>query len=542
MQPGRFVSTLTAAAAAAAAVLALAAPAPALAATVATAATTTTTTTTSSTTVAPTVTTGSATAVTFATATLGGTVDPNGAATSYYFQYGTTNAYGTQTATQSAGSGSSGVTASAAISGLAPATTYHFRLVAVSGGVTVNGADQTFATASTPAPSPATGSARSVTSNSAVVTGSVNPNGVPTTYQFQYGKTAAYGAHTATTSADSGTSAVPASAAIVGLAASTTYHYRIVATSTGGVVAGSDHTFKTGSAPKAGVATGSAVQISSTGAVLTGIVKPNGQPADYYFQIGLTSAYTAHTVTLPAGSGTSSVSVRVPIGGLTPLTKYHYRLVVVGGGGTIAGSDHDFTTTSVPLSLAATITPNPVGFGGSATITGNLTGTAVAGRQVVLQSTPFPYVTPFMNVGNPEVVAANGTFSFAVTSLQQNTEYRVVTVGSPSASSAVLLEGVAVRVTFGASARRTRRGLRVRVSGSIAPADFSVAILLQKLVGRRWVTTARMSPRAVSPTLLRYSRTLRLARGGRYRVFVRTTDGARLSAVSRTLVIRRPRH
>lgn len=150
-------------------------------------------------------------------------------------------------------------------------------------------------------------------------------------------------------------------------------------------------------------------------------------------------------------------------------------------------------------------------------------------------------MTPFTNLGNPEVVAANGTFVFPVTSLQQNTEYRVVTVGSPSAVSGVMLEGVAVRVSFGASARRTARGLRVHVSGSIAPADFSVAVFLQKLVGRRWVSTARMQPRAVSPTLLRYTRTLRLARGGRYRVFVRTTDGARLSAVSRVLLIRRPR-
>jgi hypothetical protein len=95
---------------------------------------------------APAATTGAATAVTQTTATLHGSVDPNGTATSYLFQYGTTKLYGTTTPTGSAGGGAKAVKRSAAISGLAPATTYHYRIVALRGTSVFAGKDRTFKT------------------------------------------------------------------------------------------------------------------------------------------------------------------------------------------------------------------------------------------------------------------------------------------------------------------------------------------------------------------------------------------------------------
>lgn len=95
---------------------------------------------------APTVTTTAATGITSTAATLNGTVNPNGQSTTYYFQYGTTTAYGTNTTSTSAGSGSTSVAVSANLSGLAPSTTYHFRLVATNASGTTNGLDQSFTT------------------------------------------------------------------------------------------------------------------------------------------------------------------------------------------------------------------------------------------------------------------------------------------------------------------------------------------------------------------------------------------------------------
>ncbi|MHB8458094.1 MAG: protease pro-enzyme activation domain-containing protein, partial [Acidimicrobiales bacterium] len=89
--------------------------------------------------VGPQATTEAATSVTTTQATLNGTVNPNGAATTYQFQYGTTTSYGlvSPASPASAGSGTTNVAESAALSGLTPNTTYDFRLVASnSGGAT----------------------------------------------------------------------------------------------------------------------------------------------------------------------------------------------------------------------------------------------------------------------------------------------------------------------------------------------------------------------------------------------------------------------
>ena len=75
----------------------------------------------------PAATTGSPTGVGIQTATLGGSVTPNGRATGLRFSYGTTTAYGTSTAAQDVGAGDAAVAGTAALTGLAPSTTYHYR-------------------------------------------------------------------------------------------------------------------------------------------------------------------------------------------------------------------------------------------------------------------------------------------------------------------------------------------------------------------------------------------------------------------------------
>jgi len=95
---------------------------------------------------APTVTTDSATSVTSSSATLNGTVNPNGSSTTYYFEYGTSTSYGSMTSSTIAGSGTSDVSASASVSGLSSNTTYHYRLAATHSGGTGYGSDETLNT------------------------------------------------------------------------------------------------------------------------------------------------------------------------------------------------------------------------------------------------------------------------------------------------------------------------------------------------------------------------------------------------------------
>jgi subtilisin family serine protease len=200
----------------------------------------------------PTVTTGSATSVSSTSATLNGTVNPNGASTTYYFQYGTSTSYRSSTTSTSAESGTSDVSVDASISGLSSNTTYHYRLVATNSAGTNYGSDGTFSTSASPitVPSVTTSSATSVSTSSATLNGTVNPNGASTTYYFQYGTTTSYGSTTSGTSAGSGSSSVSASASLTGLSSSTTYHFRLVATNSAGTSYGDDQSFTAAISPE----------------------------------------------------------------------------------------------------------------------------------------------------------------------------------------------------------------------------------------------------------------------------------------------------
>lgn len=201
----------------------------------------------------PAVATGSASAVSFSKATLNGTVNPQGRATSYGFQYGTTKSYGAQTPTASAGSGTAAKRVSAKLAGLAASTVYHYRIVAVSSGGAAVGSDHTFKTSASPAPQVFTGGTSQRTLNGATLIGFVNPVGRATTYRFQFGLSAFYGLETTPGTLAAVKTVQGVTFPIVGLQAHRIYHYRIVATSSGGTAIGADQVFITGRAHARGV-------------------------------------------------------------------------------------------------------------------------------------------------------------------------------------------------------------------------------------------------------------------------------------------------
>lgn len=100
----------------------------------------------------PSATTGAASSITYNSATLNGSVNPNGFATTYVFNYGTTSTYGSTTGAVSAGAGSSSISAATGIGGLSASTLYHFRICATNAYGTTCGSDNTFTTANNPPP------------------------------------------------------------------------------------------------------------------------------------------------------------------------------------------------------------------------------------------------------------------------------------------------------------------------------------------------------------------------------------------------------
>jgi hypothetical protein len=205
----------------------------------------------------PSVVTGGTSSVRQTTAVLHGTVNPNGRATTYAFQWGLTTAYGATSVGHSAGSKNSVIAVKVTAGGLIPGTIYHYRVFAISRSGTSVGADRRFKTAGPPPPTAATGPATQVTSSAATVTGVINPNGATTTYEFQYGLTAAYTNQSIATTLPAGGVPVAVAARLDGLQSGTVFHYRIVALH--GMVAsnvGLDGVFMTHPAkrPVAGVA------------------------------------------------------------------------------------------------------------------------------------------------------------------------------------------------------------------------------------------------------------------------------------------------
>jgi hypothetical protein len=291
----------------------------------------------------PVVITNPATLIANFSATLNGSVDAHGLTTTVYFQYGTTTSYGHTTLNQIK-TGNTYQSISANISGLTASTTYHFRIVATNSGGTRYGSDRTFTTLSATGPPVVTTSPATLIANfSATLNGSVNPHGLTTTVYFQYGTTTSYGLTTAIQS-KTGNTYQNVAANISGLTASTTYHFRVVASNSAGTTYGADRTFTTLSATGPPVViTNPATNILTNLATLNGSVNPHGLTTTVYFQYGTTTSY-GHTSASQSKTGNAYQNVSANISGLTASTTYHFRIVGTNNSGTTYGSDKTFTT------------------------------------------------------------------------------------------------------------------------------------------------------------------------------------------------------
>ena len=203
--------------------------------------------------VEPIVTTGSPTNVTESSVTLTAHIDPAGRGniTECHFEYGFNKSYGTiLPCTPDPGSNPPGsnfteaTDVTATITGLSPGTEDHYRVVATNtAGATSKGADQTFITTQPPGVDGL--SSANLTATTADLSAEVNPNGLETTYRFEYGPSLSYGQ-----SAPSPGGSISASNSdqaigvhLENLVPQTVYHYRLVATNADGTTTTGDQTF-----------------------------------------------------------------------------------------------------------------------------------------------------------------------------------------------------------------------------------------------------------------------------------------------------------
>ena len=204
-------------------------------------------------------------------------------------------------------------------------------------------------------PSVTTGVASNQTTSGASVAGTVNPNGTPTNYTFEYGPTTSFGSISPVLSAGSTTSATPVSADLTGLAPATVYYYRLVATSSAGTTFGPVAAFATTGEPRAPVAvTGAASGVTTSGASVAGQVNPEGQATAFAVEYGPTTSFGSLSTPIELDNATVPENVTATLSGLSPDTTYYYRVVAGNATGTAVGAVMTFFTGPGGAPIVAT--------------------------------------------------------------------------------------------------------------------------------------------------------------------------------------------
>jgi len=223
--------------------------------------------------------------------------------------------------------------------------------------------------ATIPAPVAAVLAPTSLGQVEATLRGSVDPEGhVLSSCRFEYTDHADFlangyaNAKKASCPAQLGsTESTPIAAPVTGLAAATTYDYRVLAASHGGSGESGNQEFATLPALPPEVVTEAASSVAKTTATLAGTVNPKGGVvSDCHFeyvdeahfqQSGFVGAAVSACPGLPSGSAAKAVSVSVA--GLSAGTGYRFRLVATSNSGTTAAPDRSLTT------VAETCATNP---------------------------------------------------------------------------------------------------------------------------------------------------------------------------------------
>jgi hypothetical protein len=297
------------------------------------------------------------------TAQLNGTIDPDGAgAASCQFLWGETNAFGHVANCPMVPNGEEPVPVSAALTGLAPDTTYFYRLQSGNENATNLGEpfqDQSF---TTPGPGIRAQWASDVSATSATLNAQVDPHGAATEYFFEYGPSTKYGLTVPQPAAAVGSGEEHVEQHVQGLMPNTVYHFRAVVVSeleVEGVlqrveVAGPDQTFVT-QGPGSGLALpdGRRWELVSPPDKHGALLEPISEVG--VIQSATSGGTVSYPATLPTeaqvqgnGEGVQVLSTRASAGWSSQDVSLPHASVA----GTSVGFGHEYRAFSADLSLA----------------------------------------------------------------------------------------------------------------------------------------------------------------------------------------------
>lgn len=266
----------------------------------------------------------------------------------------------------------------------------------------------------------------------------------------------------------------------------------------------------------------------TVGIRVSGSVDPSGQPTTVAVDYGTTTAYGQTTTTVVTGSGAQAWSL--PLAGLTPATRYRFRVRATNADGTIATADGEFTS---PAQAAVDGPPMLIGASGSrqriavfdldAAVTAAVVEVREAGGGRLLGSFPDGDL--------------DGTATIALPEQSGSSAVRVVRTraggATPSPSVTALYDatppdvsGALVIVVPWSSGERTRAVTVLGMPGDAVSADLQLLDAAQQPVG------------PASPVAADGTGTVTLpAAPGSYRVRASFVNGAGLTATARSLPI-----
>ena len=302
-----------------------------------------------------------------------GTVNPEGVSeTELWLQWGV----GEETSMQPVATGTTPVAVGPEIAGAYPHETLYYQLAATDKNVQapelLTSEQESFQTPAVPPRIVGQPEVSFVHSESAVMSGVLNPENTATRYEFQYGpcehgeeQRCATSPYTSETLASESSVYAKTKAVLeaVELQPGTLYHYRLSAINEADQTAVNqtgepvlpEGVFTTSPVPAPRAVTGAASMIGTTSALVAGIAGPEDQPATYAFELGVYAGQGTQFGTAFKGSVSASATLveeSLGLSGLQPGTTYAYRITVSSGYGQATGVTQTFTTAGLPAVLA----------------------------------------------------------------------------------------------------------------------------------------------------------------------------------------------
>ncbi|MBE7497839.1 MAG: hypothetical protein HS117_23080 [Verrucomicrobiaceae bacterium] len=265
----------------------------------------------------------------------------NGGETRLRVKYGPTSSLGSSTADQ-VFPVANGVAAQVQINGLSPNVGYYFAVEAENGSGRTTSANAVFTTLADP-PVLAASPVVDISSDSATLTVSVNPNGRATTVHFKYGLSALLNHDTATQHIDAGAGNVQVSATLGGLYPNTVYYYSAHAANAAGTASTATASFSTPPLTPV-VITGNAVAVNSTTVALHGVVRARNSLTEAWFDYGTAPDSFPFSVRASPSvvTGDAETPVSALVTNLIAGGTYYFRARGLNAGGQTLGQSSTF--------------------------------------------------------------------------------------------------------------------------------------------------------------------------------------------------------